>query len=66
MSYPQIVPYLQVVPQTQPQSQVVPQWVELIVPILVGVMMVVFIAGMVRDLIKGEEVKLPETSRKEV
>lgn len=45
-------------PQEQPQ-QVLAQWVELIVPVLVGVMMVVFIAGMTRDLFKGKEVKLP-------
>jgi len=45
-------------------QQVVPnhvqaQWVELIVPVLSGIMMLVFITGMVRDLFKGEEVKLP-------
>lgn len=51
--------------QIQPQGQqVLPyqiqaQWVELIVPVLVGMMMLVFISGMVRDLFKGKEVKLP-------
>lgn len=35
------------------------QWVESIVPVLAGVMMVVLILGMIRDLIKGKEVKLP-------
>lgn len=35
------------------------QWVQYITPVLVGIMMLVFIGGMVRDLFKGEEVKLP-------
>ena len=62
MSYPLVVPQPQVVPQTQPQSQTVqPQWVEYIMPVMVGVMMLVFVAGMVRDLFKGKEVKLPLT-----
>lgn len=53
----------QVKPQEQIQQvtpyQVQAQWVELIVPVLVGLMMLVFVGGMVRDLFKGEEVKLP-------
>lgn len=56
MSYPLVVP------QTQPQSQgVQAHWVELIMPVMIGVMMLVFVAGMVRDLFKGKEVKLPLT-----
>ncbi len=35
------------------------QWVQYIAPVVMGIMMLVLIAGMVRDLIKGEEVKLP-------
>jgi hypothetical protein len=50
----QIAPYQQVQPQA-----VQAQWVQYIVPVLVGVMLLAFIAGMVRDLFKGEEVKLP-------
>jgi uncharacterized integral membrane protein len=50
-------------PQEQIQQvgpyQVQAQWVEVIVPVLVGIMLLVFIAGMVRNLFKGEEVKLP-------
>ncbi len=48
----------------QPQGQIQPttvqaQWVQYITPVLVGIMFCVLIAGMVRDLFKGEEVKLP-------
>lgn len=50
----------QIQPQQQVQPyQVVAQWAELIVPVMAGIMLLVFIAGMVRDLFKGEEVKLP-------
>jgi TRAP-type C4-dicarboxylate transport system permease small subunit len=50
----------QIQPYQQIQSQAVQaQWVELIVPVLVGIMLLAFIAGMVRDLFKGAEVKLP-------
>lgn len=40
-------------------EQYQPQWVELIVPVLAGIMMLVVIMGMVRDLFLGKEVKLP-------
>jgi len=40
-------------------AAVTAQWVELIVPAMVAIMMLVYIAGMVRDLFRGEEVKLP-------
>ena len=39
--------------------QVTAQWVELIAPVLGGIMLAVLIAGMVRDLFTGKEVKLP-------
>ena len=53
--------------QVQPQQQiqqVVPyqvqaQLVQYITPVLVSIMLLVFIAGMIRDLFKGKEVKLP-------
>ncbi len=44
--------------QVQPY-QVQVQQIQYIVPVLVGIMLLVFIGGMVRDLFKGEEVKLP-------
>jgi len=40
-------------------TQYQPQWVEFIVPVLMGLILLVVIAGMVRDLIKGEKVELP-------
>lgn len=42
-----------------PILQYRPQWTEFIIPVMIGVMILVFIAGMVRDLIKGKEVRLP-------
>jgi len=50
--------------QIQLQPQVAPatvqaMWVQYITPIIVGLIFVVFLAGMIRDLFKGEEVKLP-------
>ena len=52
-----IQPYQQV-EQFEP-DQVQTQWVELIVPVLNGIMLLVFVAGMVRNLVKGEKVELP-------
>ena len=40
-------------------AQYQPQWVEFIVPVLMGLILLVVIASMVRDLIKGEKVELP-------
>ena len=51
--YPQ-----QVQPQVTPTS-VEAQFVQYIMPVLISIMFLVFIAGMIRDLFKGEEVKLP-------
>lgn len=42
-----------------PEQYYQPQWVEVIAPILAGVVMLVFIMGMVRDLFKGKEIALP-------
>lgn len=42
-----------------PAQQYTAQWVQYIVPVLTGMMMLVIIAGMVRDLIKGEKVEMP-------
>ncbi len=53
----QIQPYQQVQQVVPYQVQV--QWVELIVPVLNGIMLLVFVAGMVRNLFKGEKVELP-------
>ena len=39
--------------------QVTAEWVELIAPVLAGIMLAVLIAGMVRDLFTGKEVKMP-------
>jgi len=50
----EIQPYQQLQPY-----QVQALWVELIVPVLTGIILVLFIAGMLRDLFKGKEVKLP-------
>ena len=52
-----IQPYQQV-EQFEP-DQVQTQWVELIVPVMNGIMLLVFVAGMVRNLVKGEKVELP-------
>jgi len=43
-------------PQTQYQAQ---QWQELIIPVMVGIILLVYAGGMVRDLFFGREVKLP-------
>jgi TRAP-type C4-dicarboxylate transport system permease small subunit len=40
-------------------AQYSPQWVELIVPVVVGMMFMVVLFSMIRDLFKGREVKLP-------
>lgn len=53
----QIQPYQQV-EQFEP-DQVQTQWVELIVPVMNGIMLLVFVAGMVRNIVKGEKVELP-------
>lgn len=53
--YPQQYYYYQYTPQ---QYQVY-QWQAAIIPVLMLVMGLVFIMGMVRDLIKGKELKLP-------
>ncbi len=53
----QIQPYQQV--QQVVPYQVQTQWVELIVPVMNGIMLLVFVAGMVRNLVKGEKVELP-------
>jgi len=50
--------------ELQPYQQVQPYqvqalWVQYIMPILTGMILVLFIAGMLRDLFKGKEVKLP-------
>lgn len=48
--------------QVQPQvtsTSVEAQFVQYIMPVLISIMFLVFIAGMIRDLFKGEEVKLP-------
>lgn len=47
-------------PQEQIQAQlVVAQWVQYIVPIITGITGAIYAVGMVRDLVKGREVKLP-------
>jgi hypothetical protein len=35
------------------------QWVEFIMPVMMGLIMLVFVGGMIRDLFMGKEVKLP-------
>lgn len=54
----------QVQSQEQIQEQIRPQliqaqWIQYIMPIMTGIVSLVFISGMVRDLVKGKEVKLP-------
>jgi uncharacterized membrane protein YhdT len=54
--YPQQYVYY---PAAYPQTTYQPQWIELIPTVVVGLMFIVVMFGMVRDLFKGKEVKFP-------
>lgn len=44
---------------TYAPTQYTPQWIEAIPTVVVGVMFVILMFGMLRDLFTGKEVKLP-------